>query len=199
MILMDAHMPVKDGFEASREIRGNSAYDHIPIVALSGDIGADDLRKMSEAGMEEQLAKPIHLEDLYDVMYCYFDIETDEEEEDDDIELLPDTDELHAEDGLDSTGGDEALYKEILQEFKTMYGNSDETLHEYIVHDDIQNAQALLLDVQGLAGSIRADLLAETSEQLREAMINGDEPQYTPLYEQYCTHLHKLLSDIEKL
>jgi CheY-like chemotaxis protein len=199
MILMDAHMPVKDGFEATREIRANSAYDHIPVVALSGDIAADDLRKMAEAGMEEQLAKPIHLEDLYDVMYCYFDIQEASDDDEDDVELLPDTDELHAEEGLDSTGGDEDLYKEILGEFKTMYGKSDQTLHEYIVQDNTQGAQALLLDVQGLAGSIRADLLADTAQKLREAMINGDEAQYNPLYEEYCAHLQKLLGDIDNL
>ncbi|MEA3372799.1 MAG: response regulator [Campylobacterota bacterium] len=201
MILMDAHMPEKDGFEASREIRANSAYDHVPIIALSGDIGADDLRAMAEAGMEEQLAKPIHLEDLYDVMYCYFDlnVEDEAEEEEEEIELLPDTDELHAEDGLEISGGDEELYKEILQEFVLMYGKSDETLNNFIVHDDGVGANALLLDVHGIAANIGASQLAIIADELREAILEEKEAKYTPLYESYCQHLHKLIADIKKI
>ncbi len=196
MIFMDAHMPVKDGYEASREIRANTAYDHIPIVALSGDIGADDLKAMAEAGMEEQLAKPVHLEDLYDVMYCYFDIETHSEDEE---ELLPETFELNVEVGLEIAGGDEELYREILNEFVEMYGKSDEMLHQFIVHDDAKGAKALLLDIRGIAANIGAKQLSDTAEELREAILDGKEAQYTPLYERYCEHLPKLLTDIKNI
>ncbi|MDX1294867.1 MAG: response regulator [Sulfurimonadaceae bacterium] len=201
MVLMDAHMPVMDGFEATEAIRSNPLFEKIPVIALSGDTAADDIRNMLEAGMEAHLEKPLHMDALYEVMYnyCDFEMEEDEVEEEEDIELLPDTPELHAEKGLDISMGDEELYREILGEFVQMYGNSDEQLHEFIVKDQFAEAGALLLDIRGIAANIGADLLAETAEQLREAFLNQDEKAYTELYNDYSTHLKAVLRDIEEV
>jgi CheY-like chemotaxis protein/outer membrane biosynthesis protein TonB len=200
IVLMDAHMPVMDGFEATEAIRANPLFEKIPVIALSGDTAADDIRKMLEAGMEDHLEKPLHMDALYEVMYnfCDFEMETDEAEEEE-IELLPDTPELHAEKGLDISMGDEELYREILGEFVQMYGKSDEQLHEFIVKDQYTEAGALLLDIRGIAANIGADPLAETAEQLREAFLNQDEKAYTELYNDYSTHLKAVVRDIEKV
>ncbi len=60
VILMDVHMPVMDGIEASRVIRrfGDDA-GRVPIVALSASVMKDETDLCFEAGMNEFLAKPI--------------------------------------------------------------------------------------------------------------------------------------------
>ena len=199
VVLMDAHMPVMDGFEASRAIRANPLFDAIPVIALSGDTGADDIRKMMEAGMEEHLEKPLHMDALYEKLYNYCELELEEEEPEEEIELLPDTPELHAEKGLDISMGDEALYREILNEFASMYADSDETLHDFMIRDQIGDANALLLDVHGIAANIGADRLAETADRLREALMNRDEKEYGALYDAYVSHLKAVLADIKKV
>ena len=66
-ILMDLHMPEMDGLEAARCIRqweqanGRSAR---PIVALTADAFAEDRKRCLAAGMDDHLAKPIHIETL---------------------------------------------------------------------------------------------------------------------------------------
>ena len=199
MVLMDAHMPIMDGFEATAAIRKNPIFDQIPVIALSGDTGTDDIRNMMEAGMEGHLEKPLHMDALYEMMYNFCDIELEEEEPEEEIELLPDTPELHAEKGLEISMGDETLYKEILAEFSQMYGNSDEVLHDYMVKDATSDANALLLDVHGLAANIGADRLAETADSLREALMNRDEKRYGELYKEYVSHLKAVLEDIKKV
>ncbi len=199
VVLMDAHMPVMDGFEASRAIRANPLFDAIPVIALSGDTGADDIRKMMEAGMEEHLEKPLHMDALFEKLYNYCEFELEEEEPEEEIELLPDTPELHAEKGLDISMGDEALYREILNEFAGMYADSDETLHDFMIRDQIGDANALLLDVHGIAANIGADRLAETADRLREALMNRDEKEYGALYDAYASHLKAVLADIKKV
>jgi len=60
VILMDVHMPVMDGTEASRLIRGfPGAAGRVPIVGLSASVLKDETDLCFAAGMDEFLAKPI--------------------------------------------------------------------------------------------------------------------------------------------
>ena len=67
MILMDIMMPVMDGLEATRAIRGMDRPDcrTIPIVAMSANAFDDDLKKSVECGMNGHLSKPVEVEKLY--------------------------------------------------------------------------------------------------------------------------------------
>lgn len=67
MILMDILMPVMDGLEATRRIRGMERRDchTIPIVAMSANAFDDDLKKSVECGMNGHLSKPVEVEKLY--------------------------------------------------------------------------------------------------------------------------------------
>ena len=61
-ILMDMMMPVMDGLEATRCIRQSAHPDgaRIPIVAMTANAFAEDIRKTKEAGMTAHLSKPIN-------------------------------------------------------------------------------------------------------------------------------------------
>ena len=60
VILMDVHMPVMDGIEASRMIRQfPGAAGRVPIVGLSASVLKDETDLCFAAGMDEFLAKPI--------------------------------------------------------------------------------------------------------------------------------------------
>ncbi len=64
MILMDVQMPVMDGYEAARRIRASSHPEAstIPIVAMTANAFAEDVRNALDAGMNAHLAKPIDME-----------------------------------------------------------------------------------------------------------------------------------------
>jgi CheY-like chemotaxis protein len=66
-ILMDIHMPVMDGYEATKSIRALNRSDAktVPIVAMTADAFADDVQKCLDAGMDGHIAKPIEPQKLY--------------------------------------------------------------------------------------------------------------------------------------
>ena len=64
IILMDLEMPVVDGWEAARRLKGNRQTQDIPIIALSAHALAGEREKAIAAGCEEFDTKPIEFDRL---------------------------------------------------------------------------------------------------------------------------------------
>ena len=66
LVLMDCHMPVMDGFDAAKALRARGVTT--PIYALTAAVSTEDRERCLEAGMNELLAKPLHLDRLREVL-----------------------------------------------------------------------------------------------------------------------------------
>ena len=64
IILMDLEMPVVDGWEAARRLKGNPQTQDIPIIALSAHALAGEREKAIASGYEEFDTKPIEFDRL---------------------------------------------------------------------------------------------------------------------------------------
>ncbi len=64
VIIMDIHMPVMDGLEATREIRRFEKDPglHVPIIALTANAFATDVDNFMISGMDDYLVKPLGVE-----------------------------------------------------------------------------------------------------------------------------------------
>ena len=73
MILMDIRMPVMNGYEAAKAIRGSShpMARKIPIIALTANAFSEDVQKSLAAGMTMHLTKPIDIELLSEAVHLY--------------------------------------------------------------------------------------------------------------------------------
>mgnify|MGYP000282149583 CR=1 FL=1 len=69
-VLIDIMMPVMDGYQAARAIRGSGKKDAemIPIIAITANAFAEDKRKTMEAGMDAHLSKPLNVQELMDTI-----------------------------------------------------------------------------------------------------------------------------------
>ena len=68
IILMDLEMPVIDGWEATRRLKGNPQTHDIPVIALSAHALAGEREKAMAAGCDEFDTKPIDFVGLLNKM-----------------------------------------------------------------------------------------------------------------------------------
>jgi CheY-like chemotaxis protein len=66
LILMDCHMPVLDGYGATRQVREweRTHNRHTPVVALTASTFREDRERCTEAGMDDFIAKPFSSDEL---------------------------------------------------------------------------------------------------------------------------------------
>lgn len=79
LIFMDVHMPEKDGFQATQEIRKiENPGQRVPIIALTAIVMPGDREKCISAGMNDYLSKPFRKDDLFEIIRKYLIPETEE-------------------------------------------------------------------------------------------------------------------------
>jgi len=68
LVLMDIMMPEMDGFTAMEEIRKDSRFAKLPIIAVTAKAMKDDQERCLRAGANDYLAKPIDLDRLFSLI-----------------------------------------------------------------------------------------------------------------------------------
>ena len=64
LILMDLSLPKLDGWGATKQLKGNSQTQYIPVIALSAHVMAEHKASALEAGCDDYDTKPVDLERL---------------------------------------------------------------------------------------------------------------------------------------
>jgi len=76
-ILMDLRMPIKDGYQATAEIRQiekEQSIEETPIIALTASDSKEEMKMAASIGMNEYLTKPINVQLLEEAIWRVLNI-----------------------------------------------------------------------------------------------------------------------------
>lgn len=68
IVLMDIMMPEMDGYETMRQIRKDSRFSRLPIIALTAKAMTNDQQQCIAAGANDYITKPVNLDKLFSLM-----------------------------------------------------------------------------------------------------------------------------------
>ncbi|MFC1650880.1 response regulator [Candidatus Latescibacterota bacterium] len=172
-VLMDIQMPEMDGYEATSEIRQDTRFTDLPIIAMTANAMIADKEDALAAGMNDHVAKPIDPNDLFSTLERWIEpkegaaasvpdqAESTSEDESEDIPEIPG---INVEEGLKRVANNKKLYRNILIKFHDNYPGTTAEIRKAHADGDIELAQRLAHTVKGVSGNIAAlDLQAKAT------------------------------------
>ncbi len=195
IILMDLHMPIMNGFEASSEIRKISKT--IPIVAMTADAISGIEQQCKKVGINNYITKPFDPSTLASKVYEFIvssgTVKLDEVK----IELSSSS-QLDEIKGLFNVGGNKDLYNTILNLFIEESKDTIALLNESIEKSDYEQAKQIVHKVKGSSGTIGATLLYETCIEFQKALAETNLEfikHYHPIFNNQLNNLHHIIKN----
>jgi CheY-like chemotaxis protein len=76
LILTDLHMPEIDGYEFFALLRSIPVIEHVPIIAITANLGSESLRRCTQLGFDGVYGKPLFRKELMEILEKYLPAET---------------------------------------------------------------------------------------------------------------------------
>jgi CheY-like chemotaxis protein/uncharacterized protein YqgV (UPF0045/DUF77 family) len=180
-VLMDIQMPVMDGYAATREIRKDDRFKDIPVIAMTANAMAGDREKALDAGMNDHVAKPIDVKELFDVLDRWIEVPEARREQATSTsetptaatEGLPEITGIDTQAGIARCGGNEAVYRKILDKFRETQADAPQRIRAALADGDRATAQREAHTLKGVAGNIGAEDVQATAKVV-EGLIKED-------------------------
>lgn len=185
-VLMDCHMPVMDGFEATRAIRRRDGDSrHLPIIAMTAGALEEDRDKCMAAGMDAYLTKPVDLTRLAKLL----------------TKWVPSSLPPNGSHALDpgrleilrslGPGDGQGLLPDAAKAFRQGIQPSLDSLRQAILDRDGDALKQAAHKLKGAAANIGAISAAAICDQLEREGRNG-EPHVTELLARLETELERV-------
>jgi CheY-like chemotaxis protein/HPt (histidine-containing phosphotransfer) domain-containing protein len=190
-VLMDVHMPVMDGYEATDTIRSDDRFKDLPIIAMTAHALAGDEEKSLEAGMNDHVTKPIDPERLLATLVKWIkpgkeqvaawqpDVTAERpgpvqaiRAEGDLPESLPGFD-LAA--GLKRLQGNRRLYRKLLLDFAANYSGVAGEIREALNAKEMERVHGLVHNLKGMAGNLAATDLQSAAIAMEKLVKRGEQ------------------------
>ncbi|HEY9106410.1 MAG TPA: response regulator, partial [Roseateles sp.] len=186
-VLMDCQMPVMDGYEATRALRQRPEFQDLPIIAMTANAMAGDREKVLEAGMNDHVAKPFRVEELFTTLARWVRRPPP---------AVPRTAGLDAPAALEALNGDAALYRRLLNMFRERETDFEACMREAWQRGDAGTALRRAHDLKSVAGTLGMAPLQQAAAALEAACGQAAGADIEPLLQSVTGLLKPLLQDL---
>ncbi len=180
-VLMDCQMPVMDGYDATRKLRQNGRHAGLPVIAMTANAMVGDKEKCLEAGMNDFIAKPIDVAQLFATLARWIvpkrpaaavpagaaSVEAAADP------ALPAIAGLRMEAALRRLGGNVELMRKLLNRFAGTQVDVMARIAAAINDNDLAAAMREAHSLKGLAGNIGAAGLADSAAAVEHLLGHG--------------------------
>ncbi len=208
-VLMDCQMPVMDGYEATRALRGMPAFDKLPVIAMTANAMTGDREKVLQAGMQDHIAKPINVADMFGTLARWVHpaqgaalpspaagMQVDGH----DNAPLPSLPGIDVQAGLATAMGNGALYRRLLAKFRDGQGAFAADFAASLADTDPAAPTRCAHTLKGMAGNIGARGVQAAAQALETACADGaPRAQLPPLVAAVEAELGPVLAGLRAL
>ena len=211
IVLMDLHMPVMDGFEATSQIRRDYGPDELPVIALTAEVFKEVIEKCQNYGMNDYLAKPMNPIHAIKIISQWAQKSSQSGETATSPETqpsLPNVSEtsfsqISLQRGLSNLDGKSQLYEKLLSDYRLKYAGFADELTRLLDQQQLEEAGRYVHTFCGLSGTIGAADIEKLARQLRRLLksagSDGNSEEVTEKLDQLSAELSELLEEIDSI
>jgi CheY-like chemotaxis protein len=208
-VLMDCQMPVMDGYAATRKLRSNPLWAHLPVIAMTANAMAGDRAKALEAGMNDHVAKPLNVPEMFATIARWIKPgqhrsatpePTDRGAARALVAPMPPLVGIDTRVGLGYASGNPALYRRMLTNFLRSQTDFEQRFSSARRSADSQASAREAHTLKSTAGSIGAQGLQQAAQELEMACLQRAPQAHTDaLFETVKAELWPVLASLQSL
>jgi len=203
-VLMDCQMPVMDGYDATRELRTNPAWQRLPVIAMTASALAEDRDRALASGMNAHITKPINVEAMLRTLAEWVRggpaaVRAAAEAPSPAPSDAPSDAAINTADGLAYCMGNDELYGRLLHGFRHREQAFATDVQQALADARWADAQRRTHDMKGLAGTIGANRLRSAAHALQEALAARRETETLAALALVQNELAAALAEIARL
>lgn len=190
LILMDLHMPILNGYDATMRIR---LYDlDVPIVAMTADAITGIEEQCKRVGINHYISKPFDPDKFINKILEILDKQGDAKPKVQAAAPL-----IIQEEALRLLGDNFQLYQLVLKEYRQENATTCIELEQEIQNGNYEQATQIVHKAKGSSGNIGAKELYNVSIILQKALENNQNDEILKLYPEFIRLLQQSLDEIE--